>query len=189
VRRTAAGDRFDRGATRGSAPVSPPAEELEQPWTTKGTVMQLTDVLEFVEATLDRLSLARAQELARQVASGEGRESATRLAQDLVDWSQRNRDRIREIVQREVAAQVSAVGVATKADIEALETRVRRLERSAARPAKRSGAGTTKTTARKSTAKKATSSSTTPGHETRTGPPLGPSGEKSPRPGGEGTGA
>jgi polyhydroxyalkanoate synthesis regulator phasin len=181
-------DRSDRDAKSGAARPRP-AGELEQPSTTKGTVMQLTDVLQFVEATLDRLSLARAQELAKQMASGEGRESATRLAQDLVDWSQRNRDRIREIVQREVAAQVSAVGVATKADIEALETRIRRVERSASRPAKRSGAGSTKTTARKSPAKKATTSSTTAGHESRTGPPSRPAGDESPPPGGESTGA
>jgi DNA-binding protein HU-beta len=115
--------------------------------------MQLTDVLQFVEATLDRISPARAQELAKQMASGEGREQVAKAAQELVDWSQRNRERVRALVQREVTAQLSAVGVATKDDYEALKRRVAALERTASKrtPAKRTSA---KSTAAKATAAK-----------------------------------
>ena len=117
--------------------------------------MQLTDVLQFVEATLDRISAARAQELAKQMASGEGREQVAKVAQDLVDWSQRNRERARALVQREVTAQLSVIGVATKDDYEALKRRVAALERTRSKraPAKRTSA---KSTAAKATAAKRT---------------------------------
>ena len=117
--------------------------------------MQLTDVLQFVEATLDRISPARAQELAKQMASGEGREQVAKAAQELVDWSQRNRERVRALVQREVTAQLSAMGVPTKEDYEALKRRVAGLERTASKrtPAKRTSA---KSTAAKATAAKRT---------------------------------
>jgi polyhydroxyalkanoate synthesis regulator phasin len=111
--------------------------------------MQLTDVLQFVEATLDRISPARAQELAKQMASGEGREQVAKAAQELVDWSQRNRERVRALVQREVAAQLSAVGVPTNDDYEELKRRVAELERAAA---KRSAAK--RTSAKPSAAKR-----------------------------------
>ena len=118
--------------------------------------MQLTDVLRFVEATLDRISPARAQELAKQMAGGEGREQVAKAAQELVDWSQRNRERVRAIVQREVTAQLSAMGMPTKDDYEALERRIAELERASRRgtPAKRTAAK--RTTAKRTAAKRTT---------------------------------
>jgi BMFP domain-containing protein YqiC len=118
--------------------------------------MQLTDVLQFVEATLDRITPARAQELAKQMASGEGREQVAKAAQELVDWSQRNRDRVRDLVQREVTAQLSAMGIPTKDDYEALERRIAQLERRTRKgtPAKRTAAK--RTTAKRTTAEGAT---------------------------------
>ena len=118
--------------------------------------MQLTDVLQFVEATLDRISPARAQELAKQMASSEGREQVAKAAQDLVDWSQRNRERLRTVVQREVAAQLSAIGISTKSDYDALERRVSALERTSRKrtTAKRSAS-------KRTTAKRSASSRTT----------------------------
>lgn len=118
--------------------------------------MQLTDVLQFVEATLDRISPARAQELAKQMAGGEGREQVAKAAQELVDWSQRNRERVRAIVQREVTAQLSAMGMPTKDDYEALERRIAELERASRRgtPAKRTAAK--RTAAKRTTAEGAT---------------------------------
>lgn len=107
--------------------------------------MQLTDVLQFVEATLDKLSAAKAQELARQIAAGEGKDQAAKLAQELLDWSQRNRDRMRDVVGREVSAQLSTIGVASTKDVDALKRRVRELERVV---------GPTKSGAKKSAAKK-----------------------------------
>jgi polyhydroxyalkanoate synthesis regulator phasin len=166
--------------------------------------MQLTDLLQLAEATLDRLSPARAQELARQVSSGEGREGVTRLAQDLVDWSQRNRDRMRELVRREVASQLSALGVATKADVEALELRIRRLEQSTgATKGRARSTGTTKrtgstagkrgggTSMSKSTARKPTGGKTAASPTGRKGEeaPRSPSSDQGPPAGGEATGA
>jgi polyhydroxyalkanoate synthesis regulator phasin len=118
--------------------------------------MLLNDVLEFVGATLDRLSPTRAQELARRLAaSGDGREQVGRLAQELVDWSQRNGERVRDLVQREVTAQLASAGVATKADVDALETRIRRLERAASAAERtRRKAADAKATAGESTPKR-----------------------------------
>lgn len=128
--------------------------------------MQLSDVLRFVEATLDKLSAAKAQELARQIAAGEGKDQAAKLAQELLDWSQRNRDRMRDVVAREVSAQLSTIGVASTKDIDALKRRVRELERATAvaksgrkkSPTKKSA---TKRTTRPSAAKR-TAASTVP---------------------------
>ena len=135
--------------------------------------MQLTDVLQFVEATLDRISPARAQELAKQMASGEGREQVAKAAQELMDWSQRNRDRVRALVQREVTAQLSAVGIPTMDDYEALERRIAELERTIrkATPAKRAAAK--RTAAKRSTAKRTTAEGATPaGSPGATKPPA-----------------
>jgi hypothetical protein len=123
--------------------------------------MQLTDVLQFVEATLDRISPARAQELAKQMASGEGREQVAKAAQDLIDWSQRNRDRVRALVQREVAAQLSAMGIPTKDDYDALERRVAGMERTSrkrttAKPTTAKPTAAQRTTAKRTTAKRTT---------------------------------
>jgi polyhydroxyalkanoate synthesis regulator phasin len=138
--------------------------------------MLLNDVLEFVGATLDRLSPTRAQELARRLAaSGDGREQVGRLAQELVDWSQRNGERVRDLVQREVTAQLASAGVATKADVDALETRIRRLERAASAAERtRRKATDAKATAGESTSKRPSARpSAAPPPERRTGTAAG----------------
>jgi polyhydroxyalkanoate synthesis regulator phasin len=89
------------------------------------------------------LTPARAREMARQVATGEGPLQANRIAQDLLEWSQRSREWISEAVSREVKRQLGALGIATKEDLTALRKRVRDLERAA---------GTTKSSARKASA-------------------------------------
>jgi BMFP domain-containing protein YqiC len=133
--------------------------------------MQLTDVLQFVEATLDRITPARAQELAKQMASGEGREQVAKAAQELVDWSQRNRDRVRDLVRREVTAQLSAMGIPTKDDYEALERRIAQLERRTRKgtPAKRTAAK--RTAAKRTAAKRTTAERTTAEGATTAGSP------------------
>ena len=98
------------------------------------------------------LTPARAREVARQVTSGEGPRQANRIAQELLEWSQRSREWISEAVSREVKRQLGALGIATKEDLAALRKRVRELERAA---------GTTKSSARKSSARKASSGSRT----------------------------
>src|SRR5439155_10903830 len=104
------------------------------------------------------LTPARAREVASQVASGEGPRQANRIAQELLEWSQRSREWISEAVSREVKRQLGALGIATKEDLVALRKRVRELERAA---------GTTKSSARKATsssrtAKRSSASSGSP---------------------------
>ena len=71
------------------------------------------------------------------------------MAADLLEWSQRSRERLKEFVAREIASQMNSMGVATQADLDAVKKRVRDLERRAGMTA--SGR---RSTAKKSTAKK-----------------------------------
>jgi len=116
------------------------------------------NVREFVEvgmaAVSGALTPSRAKDLARSIAGGQGREQVNRVAQDLLEWSQRSREWIAESVQREVKRQLSAMGIATREDLDALRKRVRELEKSSGGGAKR--AGTKKTAARKTAASKRT---------------------------------
>jgi polyhydroxyalkanoate synthesis regulator phasin len=111
--------------------------------------MQTQDLLKFLEETKERLTPAKAQELAKQIASGEGRDQVSRLAQDMLDWSQRNRERATSLVRREVASQLKGMGLASHSEVEALRKRVRALEHAAGGAAKR-------TTAKKKSAAKRT---------------------------------
>ncbi|HXF37037.1 MAG TPA: phasin family protein [Actinomycetota bacterium] len=110
------------------------------------------DVRRYVDAVLDRLSPSKAQEMARAMAGG-SREQVNRFAKELMDWSQRNRERLTELVRREVRSQLKALGVASRDDLEALKKRVRELERAGRSAAARatakapsSRAGRTKST-------------------------------------------
>jgi len=96
----------------------------------------LEDVKRYVEAVLGRLSPAKAQAMARAMA-GESRERVNELAKDLMEWSQRNRERLTELVRREVRAQLKALGVASKEELESLKRRVRDLEKAAGKTARR----------------------------------------------------
>jgi polyhydroxyalkanoate synthesis regulator phasin len=88
-----------------------------------------------ISAVSGALTPSRARDLARSIAQGEGVEQINRVAQDLLDWSQRSREWIAEIVQREVKGQLSSAGIATREDLDALRKRVRDLERSSGKPA------------------------------------------------------
>ncbi|HZP89889.1 MAG TPA: hypothetical protein VFC04_02705 [Actinomycetota bacterium] len=123
--------------------------------------MIASDVRKFMEAALEKLTPAKAQEIARSVLKGEGRDQVQRLAKELMDWSTRNRERVVDLVQREVKAQLKLVGVASRDEVEALRKRVRELERivpkgvGAKRPAARKRASA-KRTARSAPASQAT---------------------------------
>jgi polyhydroxyalkanoate synthesis regulator phasin len=95
--------------------------------------MVVTEVRKYMEAAVEKLSPARAQEMARSMLQGQGkgREQVQKVAQDLMDWSSKTRERMTEMVRREVTRQLKAMGVASKDDLEALKARVRVLERSA----------------------------------------------------------
>jgi polyhydroxyalkanoate synthesis regulator phasin len=86
------------------------------------------------------LSPAKARELARSVVSGENKERITRLAQELVGRSNKNRERVIELVRTEVRKQLRKAGLVTREDLDALRKRVRDLEkgRAPARATKRS---------------------------------------------------
>lgn len=111
----------------------------------------ITDVRKYMEAAVGKLTPAKAQELARSLLAGQGKDQVAKAAQDLLEWSNKNRQRLVELVRSEVRSQLSAIGVATKDEVDALKKRVRELER-------RGGvkAAARKPAARKPAARKAT---------------------------------
>ena len=108
------------------------------------------DVRKFMEAAVGKLSPTKAQELARSVMRGEGKEQVSKAAQDLLEWSNKNRQRISDLVRSEVRSQLSAMGVASRDEVDTLKKRVRELERS--RP--KASTAKKRTAARKPAAKK-----------------------------------
>ncbi len=116
-----------------------------------------------MEAIMQKLSPARAQEMARSVMHGETREQVQKFARDLLDWSNKSRQRLTEAVQREVKSQLKSLGVAGRDEVDALKKRVRELERqlggratTAKKPAaKRSGAKKTTSAKKRSAARSA----------------------------------
>lgn len=131
----------------------------------KGSEMAASEVRKYMEAAFEKLTPAKAQEMARSVVQGGGREQVQKLAHDLMEWSTKSRTQLSEFidhqvkeqfkrssvkltetVQREVRRQVQALGVATRDDLDALKRRVRQLER---------GGAPERSTARKPVAKKA----------------------------------
>jgi polyhydroxyalkanoate synthesis regulator phasin len=117
----------------------------------------LEDVRKTIEAAIGNLTPAKAQELAKNFADpGTAKEQVSKMAGDMLEWSQRNRDRMREFVGREIAAQMKSMGVATQSDLDALKKRVRELERQAGMTASGRRSVAKKSTAKKSTAKKST---------------------------------
>lgn len=117
----------------------------------------LEDVRKTIEAVIGNLTPAKAQELAKSFADpGAAKEQVGRMAGDMLEWSQRNRERMREFVGREIAAQMKSAGVATQLDLDALKKRVRELERHAGMTASGRRPVAQKSTAQKSTSKKPT---------------------------------
>jgi polyhydroxyalkanoate synthesis regulator phasin len=88
-----------------------------------------------MEATMQKLSPARAQEMARSLMQGQTSEQVQKVARDLLDWSNKNRQRLSEAVQREVKSQLKSLGVAGRDEVDALKRRVRELERQVGGPA------------------------------------------------------
>lgn len=116
----------------------------------------IADVRKYMEAAVGKLTPARAQQLARSLLQGQGKDQVAKAAQDLLEWSSKNRQRLVELVRAEVRSQLSALGVASKDEVDALKKRVRELERgAAAKPAARKPAAP-KAAARKRATRKAT---------------------------------
>jgi polyhydroxyalkanoate synthesis regulator phasin len=140
--------------------------------------MLLEDVRKTIEATVGNLTPPRARQLAKEyLEPGAARDQVSKTAAELLEWSHRNRERLREFVAHEVTRQVKVIGVASQSDVDALKKRVRELERSAGMTA--SGrAASQKTTAskKKTTSKRATTAGTATAASGRTGTTRKPAG-------------
>ena len=124
---------------------------------------RLDDVRKAIEATLGNLTPAKAQELAKSFSEpGAAKEQVAKTAADLLEWSHRNRERLRQAIAKEIQDQMSQVGVATQKDVDALKKRVRDLERRAGMTASGRKPAARKTTAKKAAAPKP-AAATTPG--------------------------
>jgi hypothetical protein len=110
--------------------------------------MVVTEIRRFMDAAIGKLSPAKARELATSLVQGQGKEQVTRAAQDLLEWSTKNRERLVELVRSEVRSQLKQLGVASRDEGDALRRRVRELERG--------GAPRARSTAKRSTAKRST---------------------------------
>jgi polyhydroxyalkanoate synthesis regulator phasin len=120
-------------------------------------VSRLDDVRRTIEGLLGTLTPAKAQELAKgMLEPGARKDQVAKAAGELVEWSQKNRERMRDLIRNEIRDQLQQVGVAPQSELDALKKRVRDLERAAGKTAsgraKRAGG---KTAARSSAAKKA----------------------------------
>ena len=110
----------------------------------------LDQIREYMEAAIGKLSPAKAQDLAKSLTKGQGRDQVTKTAKDLLAWSNKNRERLTSMVQTEVKSQLKTIGVASRDEVDALRKRVRELERGRGKKSTRK-----RTTAKRSTAKTA----------------------------------
>ena len=116
---------------------------------------KLQDVRKTIEGSLGNLTPARAQEIAKGMLDRDAaKEQVTKTASDLMEWSQRNRARMSDMIRNEVRKQLKQSGVATAEEVAALRQRVRELERAVKRSTPRA-----KTTAKATTKAKAKSAS------------------------------
>lgn len=119
----------------------------------------VSDIRRFMEGAIGKLTPAKAQELAKSVRSGQGKEQVAKTAQELLEWSNKNRQRISDLVRSEVRSQMASVGVASKDELDALKKRVRELER-AKGGARKTGTAKKRTAAKRTTTKRPAEPST-----------------------------
>jgi hypothetical protein len=126
---------------------------------------KLQDVRKTIEGSLGNLTPTRAQEIAKGMLDRDAaKEQVAKTAADLMEWSNRNRNRLTAMVRNEVRAQLKQSGVATEEELNALRKRVRELERAAKRSGgARSTSAKKKSAAAKSTAPKSTAKRPTSG--------------------------
>ena len=93
---------------------------------------KMQDVRKTIETSLGNLSTTRAQEIAKGMLDKDAaKEQVTKTAADMMEWSQRNRAKLVEMIRGEIRDQLRQMGVATEEEVNALRKRVRDLERSA----------------------------------------------------------
>jgi hypothetical protein len=90
--------------------------------------MVVDEIRRYLEAATGKLSPKRAQQLAKSLAKGQGKDQVAKAAHDLMEWSNRNRERLADLVRTEVRSQLKTVGVASRDEVDALRRRVRALE-------------------------------------------------------------
>jgi len=88
-------------------------------------------------STIEGLSPSGARSLARSMVDGSGKDQVSKMAQEVIDWSTRNRERFVGLVRDEVRSQLRQLGVASRDEVEALRKRVRELEKASSSPAKK----------------------------------------------------
>ena len=100
---------------------------------------KMQDVRKTIEGSLGNLTPARAQEIAKGMLDRDAaKEQISKTAADLLEWSQRNRNRLSAMIRNEVRDQLRQSGVATAEEVKALRKRVRELERAVTPTAARS---------------------------------------------------
>jgi len=122
---------------------------------------RVDDMRKTFEAALGNLTPARAQELAKGfLEPGAAKDQIAKSAADILEWSQRNRQRLRSAIQDEIRDQMRQMGVATRDELDGLRKRVRDLERAAGMTASgRRRAPAKKTAAKRRSAAKRPSAS------------------------------
>ncbi len=109
------------------------------------TMPQASDWKRALETGMQFTELRRSQARAivsDLVAQGHlAREQMTAAIDEVIDMSRRRSEELRKVVQKEVQRQLGALGLATKADLVALERRLTRANREAMKsgPSKKSG--------------------------------------------------
>jgi polyhydroxyalkanoate synthesis regulator phasin len=112
--------------------------------------------LDDVRKTVGSVTPAKARSMAKDLLEpGAAKERIDRVTADLIEWSQRSGERVREMIRGEIADQLQRAGLASKKDLDALKKRVRALEHTRKTPARSS--------AKKPAAKKTTATRTTGG--------------------------
>jgi polyhydroxyalkanoate synthesis regulator phasin len=117
-------------------------------------MVAMTDVRKFMEGAAGKMSPTKAQELAKGLMQGQGKEQIQKATQEILAWSNKNRDRVVDLVRKEVTSQLKNMGVASREDVDALRKRVRELER--AKGPKKASAS------KRASAKRSTSKPTSP---------------------------
>jgi polyhydroxyalkanoate synthesis regulator phasin len=128
----------------------------------------ISDARKMMQAAVGTLSPTKAQELAKSLEPGAAKEQVAKATADLLEWSQSNRERISNLIRKEVQHQFHQMGVATQDELDALRKRVRELERAAGRTTTRKRTAARKPAAKKPTARSipATGQGETPGGQT-----------------------
>ena len=125
-------------------------------------------------ASLTDLTRTQAERVAALLAKQGEVQSAQvgRVAEDLMRRTQKNRETMSRLVQREVKRQLGVLGMATRDEVARLQQRVRALEQEVERASKAAAAkattGTTRSRASRSTATPAKPGTAKPSTRTRT---------------------